>query len=689
MDTEARNRLAGEKSPYLLQHRSNPVDWYPWGEEAFEAARAADKPIFLSIGYSTCHWCHVMAHESFENESTAALMNELFINIKLDREERPDVDHLYMKAVMALGDGQGGWPMSVFLTPQLVPFFGGTYFPPEDRYGRPGFPRLLERMADVYRTRKDDIERVTGGILDFLRKEPDAGAQVPGPDVLESATRQLASTFDRTWGGFGGAPKFPRSMTVSFLMRRHLAAPRSNALEMATLTLDRMAEGGLHDHLGGGFHRYSTDGRWLVPHFEKMLYDNALLARTYLEAFQLTREERYAQVARDVFAYLRRDLRDAEGAYYAAEDADSEGEEGTFYVWSKHELEAELGEDAALFCDYYQVTGGANFEGRSILWTPEPLVDVAARHKVDPGEAAGRLSKLRARLLEVRSKRPRPHRDEKILASWNGLVLGAFALGHQVLNDAVCLESAREVARYLLERMWDGKTLKARAAGGDVRFDGYLDDYAFVAWGLFDLYESTFEVHYLERAFEIMDRAEEQFATAAGGYFFAPPSNSELLARPQEVYDGALPSGAAVMALNLLKRAEYTGEARFRKRAETVMQIYQRDIETHPAGFPQWLCALDFLHGQPRQIVVAGPAATADALWPVIRSRFLPNKVVLHTVDGRDAITRVAPVAQGKSSGTGAMVYVCRNFACQAPVDNAAALGAQLTEATQPGTKGD
>jgi hypothetical protein len=684
------NRLAAEKSPYLLQHKDNPVHWYPWGEDAFAAARSADKPIFLSIGYSTCHWCHVMAHESFENDSVAELMNERFINVKVDREERPDVDHLYMKAVTAMNHGQGGWPLSVFLTPDLVPYFGGTYFPPRDRHGLPGFPTILTRMSEAYRTRKDDVARVTADVRRFLETPLEAGTHVPPPALLDTALRQLQGTFDRTWGGFGGAPKFPRSMTLSFLMRRQLAAPGPETLEMIKLTLDRMAEGGLYDHLGGGFHRYATDARWLVPHFEKMLYDNALLARAYLEAYQLTGEKRYAQVAREIFGYLRRDLRDPEGGYYAAEDADSEGEEGTFYLWTRSEIERHLGADAGLFCDYYQITPEGNFEGRSVLWAPEPLAPMATRHGLQVDVASRRLEAQRAQLLSVRSHRPRPHRDEKILTSWNGLALGAWALGFQVLNDSSCLASAREVARFLLERMWDGETLKARAAAGEVRFDGYLDDYAFTAWGLMDLYECTFEPIYLENAFDLMDAAERLFATPDGGYYFSPASNSELLARTQEVYDGALPSGASVMALNLLKRAEYTGVTAFRDRAEAVMQAYQTEISAHPAGYPQWLCALEFLYGRPREIVVAGSLDTSDPVWATIRGRFLPNKVLLYTADGRDAITRIAPVTAGKTGRDGrTLVYVCRDFACQAPAGDLEQLCAQLANEAGANAKGE
>jgi uncharacterized protein YyaL (SSP411 family) len=673
------NRLAREKSPYLLQHKDNPVDWYPWGEEAFAAAKAADKPVFLSIGYSTCHWCHVMAHESFENDSIAAIMNDLFINIKVDREERPDVDHLYMKAVQALSDGQGGWPLSVFLTPDLLPYFGGTYFPPQDRYGRPGFPVVLRRMAEVYRLKKDDIAQVTSSVVQLLNQRAEASLAAPPESVLTLGFRQNLGAFDRTWGGFGGAPKFPRSMALSFLMRYYRAQESPEALQMVTLTLDRMAQGGMYDHLGGGFHRYSTDARWLVPHFEKMLYDNALLARTYLEAYQLTDEVRYANTAREIFAYLNRDLLDSGGAFYAAEDADSEGEEGVFYVWSRSEIESLLGPEADLFCDYYQVSDSGNFEGRNILWAPLELSTWAAKRGLNAETARSQLSSQREVLLSARSRRIRPHLDRKILCAWNGLALGAFALGYQVLGDERYLVRARAVADFILERMWDGTTLKARWADGEVRYHAYLDDYAFTCWGLFDLYEATFDVRFLKAGFTLMDAAEREFATPQGGYFFSPQDHAELLARPEEVYDGALPSGNSVMVLNLLKRAEYTGEGAFRERAVAALKAYRTEIETHPAGFPQWLCALDFLYGQPREIVVAGKVGALDPLLGVIRGEFLPNKVVLHTETGQDELAGLAPVAAGKIAEKGApTVYVCRNFSCLRPTGNARELLEQL-----------
>jgi hypothetical protein len=665
------NRLAAEKSPYLLQHANNPVDWYPWGEEAFAAARAQDKPIFLSIGYSTCHWCHVMEHESFENDSIAELMNGLFISIKVDREERPDVDQVYMRAVQAMTQSAGGWPLSVFLTPDLKPFFGGTYFPPDDRYGRPGFPSVLRQIADIYRTRREDIARVTEQVTEFLKAGPEPHSEAPGPEVMNQAFDQLRSNFDATWGGFGRAPKFPRSMTLSFLMRFHKRSGDTSALQMATRTLDKMADGGMYDHLGGGFHRYSVDDQWLVPHFEKMLYDNALLARAYLEAFQLTGNARYGGVARSVFSYLLRDMNAPGGAFYAAEDADSEGREGKFYVWSREEVDRILGAQSGLFCDYYDISAGGNFEGENILWTPRSLDSIARAHEIEPDDMRRHMELDREALFRERAKRIRPHRDEKILTAWNGLAIGAFALGYQVLGDEEFLHAARRTADFVLSELWNGETLKARWADGEVRYDAYLDDYAFLAWGLFDLYEASFEPRYLKAAFDLLDAGEKTFAAPEGGYYFAPASNTDLLARPQEVYDGAIPSGNAVMVVNLLKRSEFTGDLSFRQRAETVLRAYRGEIEQQPSAFPQMLCALDFFYGRPREIVVAGSVAAAKPLLRALQERFDPNRVLLLRDSHAADIEEIAPITQGKTAPDGqARAYVCRDFTCKLPTSD-------------------
>ena len=676
---EGQNRLALEKSPYLLQHKDNPVDWYAWGDEAFAAARDQNKPIFLSIGYSTCHWCHVMEHESFENDSIAAIMNELYICIKVDREERPDVDHVYMNAVRSMTRGGGGWPLSVWLTPDLKPFYGGTYFPPADKYGRPGFPSVLKKMAGVFNTQREEIDRVSANVVDYLQQGPQASSDLPSDTILHLAFEQNLGSFDKVWGGFGGAPKFPRSMSLSFLMRYYRQSSDPEALLMVTTTLDKMAQGGMYDHLGGGFHRYSTDVRWLVPHFEKMLYDNALLARTYLEAYQITKDESYARIAREIFTYLLRDMQTDDGAFFAAEDADSEGEEGKFYVWSRAELDQLLGTESDAFCEYYQVTPRGNYEGHNILWTPTPLVDVAKKLDMAPEALSDQLKRNRATLLDVRSRRIRPGRDGKVLTSWNGLLMGSFALGYQVLGDEVYLDAAKGVAEFLLAKMWDGKALMARWADGDVRYDAYIDDYAFVTWGLFDLYESSFDPKYLKTAFEIMDAAEGLFATPQGGYYFSPATNTELLARTQEIYDGAIPSGNSIMLLNHFKRAEYTGDLSFRDRAIRLLKAYKDSFAQNPSGFPQTMCALDFLFGKPQEIVIAGAPEDAAELLSALRAEFNPGKVVLFIATAGSEIEDIAPITKGKISAEGtATAYVCRDFSCKQPTSDPAVMLSQM-----------
>lgn len=676
---EGQNRLALEKSPYLLQHKDNPVNWYAWGDEAFAAARDQDKPIFLSIGYSTCHWCHVMEHESFENDSIAALMNELYICIKVDREERPDVDHVYMSAVRAMTRGGGGWPLSVWLTPDLRPYYGGTYFPPADRYGRPGFPSVLQRMANVFTTQREEIDRVTANVVDFLQQGPAPASDLPSDTVLHLAFEQSLSSFDSTWGGFGGAPKFPRSMSLGFLMRYYRQNNDPEALRMVTTTLDKMAQGGMYDHVGGGFHRYSTDVKWLVPHFEKMLYDNALLAHAYLEAYQITKNESYARVAREIFTYLLRDMQADDGGFYAAEDADSEGEEGKFYVWSRAELDRVLGTESDAFCAYYQVTPQGNYEGHNILWTPTPLVDVAKKLDMAPEALSDQLKRNRATLLDLRSRRIRPGRDGKVLTSWNGLLLSSFALGYQVLGDEAYLDAAKGIAGFVLDKMWDGKSLMARWADGDVRYAAYIDDYAFVTSGLFDLYESSFEPKYLKAAFEIMDAAEPLFATPQGGYYFSPATNTELLARTQEIHDGAIPSGISIMILNHLKRSEYTGDLKHRDRADRVIMAYKESFSQNPSGFPQTMSALAFVFGKPQEIVIAGTPESAKELLSALRADFNPGKIVLFVPPGENGIRDIAPITKGKTSAEGtATAYVCRDFSCKQPTSDPAEMLGQM-----------
>ena len=589
--TASGNRLQHEKSPYLLQHAHNPVDWYPWGKEAFAKARREDKPIFLSIGYSTCHWCHVMAHESFEDPATAAVMNELFVNIKLDREERPDVDRVYMAFVQATSGG-GGWPMSVWLQPDLKPIAGGTYFPPDDRYGRRGFASVCRTVDQAWKNDREKVvaqgDRIVEALRDYARPDPSpaagGGAAVPIADALRTATQTLASTFDPEWGGFGRAPKFPRPVTLALLAVAQARLPGdegAQARRMLTTTLDHMADGGMYDHLGGGFHRYSVDRRWHVPHFEKMLYDQAQLAVAYLEGYQITRDERYATVLRETLAYVRRDLTSPEGGFFCAEDADSllaagrpEHAEGAFYVWTQAEIEAALNpERAAAFCAWFDVQPDGNapaesdphgeFTGKNVLF--HSRTDLSSSHA---------LYKAKLRLSELRAERPRPHLDDKIVTAWNGLMISAYARAHQTLGQTADLESARRAADFLRRELYreaDGILLRSYRQG-PAAAEGFADDYAFLIQGLLDLYEAGFDTGHLLWAERLQDKQDELFYDAQnGGYFSSTERDPSVLLRLREDHDGAEPSASSVSALNLIRLANLRARDDLRQRAaETV-----------------------------------------------------------------------------------------------------------------------
>jgi uncharacterized protein YyaL (SSP411 family) len=651
------NRLSREKSPYLLQHAGNPVDWYPWGPEAFEKARREDKPIFLSIGYSTCHWCHVMERESFENGEIARVMNEHFVSIKVDREERPDVDQIYMNAVQGM-TGSGGWPLSAFLTHDLEPFWGGTYFPPESRWGRPGFKDILLEIAKLWRADRAKITASGKEVGEALKSagRSSASGRMLSEETLRRAYAALQDVYDPRDGGFGGAPKFPRSETVSLLFRIHRRTGEKNALAMGTHTLDRMARGGIYDQLGGGFHRYSTDGRWLVPHFEKMLYDNALLARTYLEAFQIDGNPMWAGVARETLDYVLRDMTAPEGGFYSAEDADSEGEEGKFYVWTEGDLKGLLTDvEFRTVKDLFQVTAEGNFEGKTILtfkdgasWTLRADADVAA--------AMGKL-------FDARKKRIPPYKDDKVIASWNGLMIGSLAYAAQALGDAKYLRAAQRAAAFLLTIMWDGKTLKRRYRDGDVRFDGSLDDYAFVISGLVDLYETDFDGRWFESALALQKRSDELFWDAKdGGYFFTAADDPSLIARSKDIYDGAVPSGNSVAALNLLRLHGFTLDRSLRNKADALVKAFSEFVSAHPQASPALLMAVDFATDASREIVVAGTAEdkARRAFVDEIHRIFLPNKVL--EAGGN------TPLAQGKGPIHGkAAVYLCEAHACRKP----------------------
>jgi uncharacterized protein YyaL (SSP411 family) len=624
------NRLIHERSPYLQQHAHNPVDWFPWGEEAFANACRENKPIFLSIGYSTCHWCHVMERESFENEEIAALMNEHFVSIKVDREERPDIDKIYMTATQATTGG-GGWPMSVWLTPDLKPFYCGTYFPPDARWGRPGFRETLQRIHEVWESNQagilDQANRLTEMVAEQTRLAPRGGKLDAAP--LQLGLEQFRAGYDATNGGFGGAPKFPRPAVLNLLFR-------AGGTDMALHTLRRMGVGGIFDHLGGGFHRYSVDERWLVSHFEKMLYDQAQLVSSYIDAYQITHDLFFADVARRTCDYVLRDMTSPDGGFYSAEDADSEGIEGRFYVWTRAEVEKILGDKAAAFCRAYDVDTPGNWEdGKNVL------------HCVMPGNFA----EERAKLFAVRQRRVRPHRDEKIITAWNGLMISALACAAQTLNEPRYLAAAQKAARLVYR---DGKITRS----GGVR--AILDDYAFLANAFVDLYETDFDAGWLRCATGLAETMLKKFyAPTDGGFFMTDGEDPSVLVRVKEDYDGAEPSGNSIATLLLLRLAQITGNERYDAAARQTLQLFSAHLNRAPHAVPQMLCALDFALGKPRQIVLAGKPS--DAMLRAIRDRYLPNKVVMMASEQKEP----RPLIDGKPTA-----YVCEDFACKLPTND-------------------
>jgi uncharacterized protein len=665
------NRLAGETSPYLLQHAHNPVDWYPWGPEALRRAKQEDKPILLSIGYSACHWCHVMERESFEDTSTAHMMNNSFINIKVDREERPDLDGIYMQAVQAL-TGHGGWPMTVFLTPDGTPFFGGTYFPPEDRPGLPAFTRVLEAISSAWRTKREEVVQSGAQLKEHLGQRITAAPsrEVIDTQVLDQAAVGIDSQYDPVDAGFGNAPKFPQPMAVDFLLRYWRRMGNERALEAATHTLDKMARGGMYDQLGGGFHRYSTDQQWLVPHFEKMLYDNAQLARAYLSGYQATGNAYFRTIVEQILNYVVRDMTDPGGGFYSTEDADSEGVEGKFYVWTPAQLRDALGEeDARIFGAFYDVTEAGNFEhGTSILHMPRTPDEVAAELHIGDGQVLEVLERSRPALFELREQRVRPARDEKVLTAWNGMMLRAFAEAGRVLNEPVYIQAAINNATFLLSTMRQGaKVLRTWKPGHAAHLNGYLEDYANLADGLVALYEATFERQWLEAARELADALLERFADAdSGGFFDTSSDHEELITRPKDLFDNATPSGNAVAADVLLRLAVLTANHEYQRAAQGVLELLREPMLRYPLGFARALSALDFFLDKPKEIAIVGELDKPDtqALLRVVFERFLPNKVVA----GGDADI---PLLEGRSTRNGhATAYVCEQYVCQAPTSD-------------------
>ncbi|PYK49712.1 MAG: thioredoxin domain-containing protein [Verrucomicrobia bacterium] len=707
--SEHTNRLAHEKSPYLLQHAHNPVDWYPWGEEAFAKAHRENKPIFLSVGYSTCHWCHVMAHESFENEEVAAIMNREFVNIKVDREERPDVDRVYMTFVQATTGG-GGWPMSVWLTPDLKPFVGGTYFPPQDRYGQPGFKKVLERIATAWKENHDNIVEQGGKIVAALQESQSAAPTQGEIDAatLEAAYRQIDRSYDPKEGGFGNAPKFPRPVTLNFLTRSYARDPKSesgkHALEMALFTLRKMAAGGMHDHIGGGFHRYSVDRYWHVPHFEKMLYDQAQLAVAYLDAFQITRDTQYEAIARDTLDYVARDMTSKEGGFFSAEDADSpvvagigdpghgKTAEGAFYIWTKKEIDAALGDAAEIFDFHYGVQAHGNapegsdphdeFRGKNILIERHTIAETAEHFRKTKEEIAKALAQGREKLFAIRAQRPRPHLDDKIIAAWNGLMISAYSRAAQALDDPPYLEIATRAAKFLQANLYDSsrKILYRNYREGRSDIGGFGDDYAFVIQALLDLYEASFDIEWLKFAMELQDTQDRLFFDDEnGGYFSTSGKDQSVFLRMKDDNDGAEPAASSVAALNLLRLSQFRDDKQMAERARKTIDAFAATLSHFPSAMPQMLVALDFSLSKPRQIVIAGKkgAPETKVLLNEVHRHFLP-KTILLLADGAEAqkylgekneAIRAMSLVEGKPAA-----YVCENFTCKAPVTEPTAL---------------
>jgi uncharacterized protein YyaL (SSP411 family) len=682
------NRLAGETSPYLLQHQYNPVDWYPWGPEAFERARLEDRPLLLSVGYSACHWCHVMERESFEDPAIADLMNERFVNVKVDREERPDVDAIYMQAVQAM-TGRGGWPMTVFLTPDGVPFYGGTYFPPGDRHGLPGFPRVLAAVAEYYRDRRGDAARVGRELLDRIRQgeQVRAGADLLIPGVLDAAYRGLRGEFDPRYGGLGRAPKFPQPMAFDFLLRYWRRRDLPEALQMVRQTLTRMARGGIYDQLGGGFHRYSVDQVWLVPHFEKMLYDQAQLALLYLQAWQATGDPEYRRVTEETLDYVIREMTHPEGGFYSTQDADSEGEEGKFFLWDRTEIEALLDpETARVAVHYWGMAEGPNFEGRSILNVPREPEEVASALGLAPDRLAELLRRARATLFARREGRVKPARDEKVLAGWNGMMLRAFAEGSRALGRPDYLSVAERNAGFLLSALIPEGRLLRTWKDGRAKLLGYLEDHAMVIDGLIALHEASLDPRWLEAARRLARSMVDLFwDPQAEGFFDTGRDHEALVVRPRNLFDSAVPCGSSVAADVLLRLAVLTGESDLERRGVETIRSVMPLMDRFPSGLGRFLVALDFHLASPVELAVVWPPEGADTdpapLLAEVFRRYLPNRVVTGGVEG--TATDLPLVAHKRARGR-PTAYVCEAYACQAPTTDPTELGAQLDRRAGP-----
>jgi len=675
MEPRNTNRLIHETSPYLLQHAHNPVDWYPWGEEALTRSKKEDKPILLSIGYSSCHWCHVMEKESFENEAIAGIMNLRFINIKVDREERPDLDELYMNAVQVI-TGSGGWPMTVFLTPDLIPFHAGTYFPPEDRGGMAGFAKILAVVSDYYRSHRGEVRKMEVQLKNALYQmaEMSPSQKALSDQVLTKAFHAFEGQFDPVYGGFGSAPKFPGSMALSFLLRYWRNTGSIKALEMVERTLEKMAHGGIYDHLGGGFHRYSVDERWLIPHFEKMLYDNALLSRTYFEAYQATRKEKYRRVGEEILHYVLRDMKSPEGGFYSTQDADSEGKEGKFYAWTREEIKKVLGKEKGTpFCAYYGVSMEGNFEGKaSVLHIASTLENVSKLYGMSVTELEEVLEEGRKKLYAEREQRVKPGRDEKILTSWNGLMISGFADGFRMTGNENYLAGAVGAARSILGEMKKCGHLTRVFHKEKSPLKGYSEDYAFFVQALLDLYEATFEMEWLKEAEDLHRRMIDQFwDERSGGFFFTGNQNESLIARSKNPYDNATPSANSIGVFNLIRLGYLTGEDSLKKKAEQILHLYYDFLNQHPSGFSQMLSGLSFFL-DPQEIGIVGSRkdSRTRTLLSKIYLSYLPNRILSLRDPREPAEGNWFPFLRQKENQEVPTAFVCKGFTCLPPARN-------------------
>jgi uncharacterized protein YyaL (SSP411 family) len=677
------NKLAAEKNPYLLQHANNPVDWYPWGEEAFEKARRENKPIFLSIGYSTCHWCHVMEHESFEDPEAAKLMNEAFVSIKVDREERPDIDGVYMH-ICQMMTGSGGWPLTIFMTPDKKPFFAGTYFPKESRFGRAGLMELIPKVQEAWKNRHEEILNSADSIAEELQRSPDPSQAVSlDESILRTAYTQLSRSFDPQQGGFGRAPKFPTPHHFLFLLRYWHRTEDPEALSMVEKTLQAMRRGGMYDQIGFGFHRYSTDASWFLPHFEKMLYDQALLANAYIETYQATRNPFYKNTAREILTYVLRDMTSPEGGFYSAEDADSEGEEGKFYVWTAQEISALLSSNETDFSGkIFNLEANGNFRdeasggrtGANILYLKKPIDQTAQELGVPGPEFEKRMESVRQKLFQAREKRIHPHKDDKILTDWNGLMIAALARAAQVLGEPEYARAAIKAVDFIFQKMSASPNqLYHRYREGEAAVSGFLDDYAFLIWGLLELYETTFETRFLEKALALNEILLQNFwDEEERGFFFTAKDAENVLVRRKDAYDGAVPSGNSIALWNLLRLARITGNAFFEEKAEKTGQAFSKSITQLPSAFTQMMVGVDFGVGPSYEIVIVGQPESSDtqAMLKALREKFIPNKVILLRPAGKDSVSlaQLAEFTKEMNPLEGkATAYICLKGACQFP----------------------